>query len=144
MFPYGLDYIFILISKASPVSDRLVVLPAGIVVEPSGCPAWLLIVFIFTWSEFPAVKEIFVSTLLYRPAVVSFTGCPTAQHELRNIRIITLVTKRFVLRIVVNIVANQLLPDGSPAQRTLRLQQLPEFVLFGGRAEIDVKLVGSL
>lgn len=143
MFPHGLDYIFILISKASPVSDRLVVLPAGIVVEPSGCPAWLLIVFIFTWSEFPAVKEIFVSTLLYRPAV-KFTGCPATQYELGNIGVITLVTKRFVLRIVVYIVTDELLPDSSPAQRALRLQQLPEFVLLGGRAEINMKLVGSL
>lgn len=143
MFPYGSDYIFILISKASPVSDRLAVLPAGIVVEPSGCPAWLLIVFIFTWSEFPAVKEIFVSTLLYRPAVVSFTGCATTQHELRNIGVITLIAKRFVLRIVINIVTDELLPDSSPAQRALRLQQLPEFVLLGGRTEIDMKLVRS-
>lgn len=59
MFPQGLDYIFILISKESPVSDRLAVLPAGIVVEPSGCPAWLLIVFALVRSEFPAVKEIY-------------------------------------------------------------------------------------
>nr|DAE88222.1 MAG TPA: hypothetical protein [Caudoviricetes sp.] len=144
MFPHGSDYIFILISKASPISDRLAVLPEGIVVEPSGFPAWLLIVFVFKRSEFPAVKEIFVSTLLYRPAVVYFTGCPTTQNKLRDICIITLVAKWFVLRIMVNIVTDQLLPDSSPAQWTLRLQQLPEFVLFGGRAEINVKLVGSL
>ena len=79
MFPHGSDYIFILISKASPISDRLAVLPEGIVVEPSGFPAWLLIVFVFKRSEFPAVKEIFVSTLLYRPAVVYFTGWPPTQ-----------------------------------------------------------------
>nr|DAE55294.1 MAG TPA: hypothetical protein [Caudoviricetes sp.] len=37
----------------------MAVLPVGIVVEPSVYPAWLLIVFVITRSEFPAVKEIY-------------------------------------------------------------------------------------
>lgn len=72
MFPCRSDYIFTLRGKGSPISGRLAVLPRGIVVEPSGVPAWLLIVFATTRSEFPAIKEIVVSTLLCRLAVVIY------------------------------------------------------------------------
>ena len=58
--------------KGSPVSGRLAVLPFGIVVEPSGRPAWLPVVFTLAWSEFPAIKEIVVSTLLCRLAEVVY------------------------------------------------------------------------
>nr|DAE55293.1 MAG TPA: hypothetical protein [Caudoviricetes sp.] len=50
---------------------------------------------------------------------------------MRNIRIATLVTEWFVLRIFVGIVAYQLLSDDAPALWALWLQQLPEFVLLG-------------
>lgn len=72
MFPCRSDYVFTLTIKGAPVSGRLAVLPFGIVVEPSGCPVWLPVVFTLVWSEFPAIKELVVNTLLCRLAEVVY------------------------------------------------------------------------
>lgn len=140
MFPQGLDYIFTLISKGSPVSNRLAVLPVGIVVEPDSCEAWLLIVFVFHVQSFQQLKRFIVSALLHRPAVVSFTGCTTTQNELWYIGVVTFTAERLVLRIATVVISNQLLSDVSTTHRTFRLQQFPKFILFRRRAEVDMEI----
>jgi hypothetical protein len=50
-------------------SSRLALLPCGIVVEPSGFPAWLLIAVGTTRYGFPAINPILMSTVLRSLAI---------------------------------------------------------------------------
>lgn len=62
-------------------------------------------------SEFPAIKEIVFYALLHRLAEESFTSGTATQNELRYIGIATLDTMWLILRVVIGVVAYQLLFD---------------------------------
>lgn len=81
-------------------------------------------------SEFPAIKEIVFYALLHRLAEELFTSGTTTQDELWYIGIATLDAVWLVLRVVICVVAYQLLFDFASADRTFRLEKFPKFVLF--------------